>query len=151
MSKAGALVAGQMILFALLVGVWLVWPPVSSAAGVVAGLLLIVIGLACVALAVRAHQQANHTPPRVSPEPRPAAGLVQSGLYARIRHPIYTGVLSVAFGLALAHGHPAAFGVALALTGWLTLKSMYEETLLLRQWSAYAAYRQRTGRFLPFL
>lgn len=93
---------------------------------------------------------------RVMPGPaRPTAaggdGLITSGAYAHVRHPMYTGVLIAMFGcwsIAPAWWNLAAW---LALVGVLIAKSRIEERLLLELYPAYARYRRRTGRFVPKL
>jgi protein-S-isoprenylcysteine O-methyltransferase Ste14 len=89
--------------------------------------------------------------PNLSARPAPVEGatMVQSGVYARVRHPIYTGVMGFGVGWALVVGSPAALLVALLLAGWLDLKSRREEIWLLSHHPGYAAYRSRTARFVP--
>ena len=86
----------------------------------------------------------------LTPNPVPnGAGLRQHGLYSRIRHPIYTGVLMVMLGVVCRSPGwwPLFWWVVLA--GVLTAKAMWEERMLTEQFPEYAEYRQRTGRFLP--
>lgn len=85
------------------------------------------------------------------PAPVQAASLVDSGVYRRIRHPIYAGVITLGLGWALAVGSPAALLVAVVLAGWLDLKSRREEVWLATHHAGYAAYRRRTRRFIPGL
>ena len=46
------------------------------------------------------------------PEPNPALGLQRTGVYAVIRHPMYTGLLLSAFGLAILAQKPLAIAAA---------------------------------------
>jgi protein-S-isoprenylcysteine O-methyltransferase Ste14 len=76
--------------------------------------------------------------------------LIQSGPYARVRHPIYSGMLLALIGTALFVGEwRALVGVALVFVAhWQ--KARREETLLAGQFGpAYEDYRQRTGSLLP--
>lgn len=76
--------------------------------------------------------------------------LIQSGPYARVRHPIYTGVLVAMMGTALFVGEwRALLGVLLVfVTHWL--KARREEALLTEQFGAeYQEYRRRTGSLVP--
>ena len=78
--------------------------------------------------------------------------LIQSGPYARVRHPIYTGVLLAMIGSALFVGEwRALLGVALVfVTHWL--KARREEALLTEQFGTqYQEYRERTGSLVPRL
>jgi protein-S-isoprenylcysteine O-methyltransferase Ste14 len=83
------------------------------------------------------------------PAPRRDALLVESGIYARVRHPIYAGVIAGAFGWGLVAVSGAALAVAVLLAVWLDLKSRREEAWLLAHHAGYAAYRTRTRRFVP--
>ena len=83
------------------------------------------------------------------PEPRADAGLVTSGLYRWVRHPIYSGVLAMAWGWTLAHPTWATAVAALTLTVLLATKSRYEEGLLVARFADYAEYAARTPRFVP--
>jgi protein-S-isoprenylcysteine O-methyltransferase Ste14 len=114
-------------------------------------LALVVLSVIVLALAVYAYWSVNQTLPFITPAPNTQANLVESGIYARVRHPIYTAVLLGALGLALAHGHLVPLLLVLILAAFFTSKSRYEEQMLHAAYPSYAAYMQRTGRFLPFL
>lgn len=89
----------------------------------------------------------------LTPFPTPAADsmLVQSGAYRFVRHPIYCGLISMAFGWALiVHGDLTLF-FACALFALLDAKSRYEERLLVAKFDDYAGYRRRVRRLVPFL
>src|SRR5579864_1542084 len=78
--------------------------------------------------------------------------LIQSGPYARVRHPIYSGLLLAMLGTALFVGEwRALVGVALVFVAhWQ--KARREEALLAGQFgSAYEEYRKRTGSLVPRL
>ena len=83
------------------------------------------------------------------PEPNPALGLQRTGVYAVIRHPMYTGLLLSAFGLAILAQKPLAIVGAGALTVFFNLKAREEERRLRRCYPDYADYQRATGRFLP--
>jgi protein-S-isoprenylcysteine O-methyltransferase Ste14 len=83
------------------------------------------------------------------PEPNPALGLQRTGVYAVIRHPMYTGLLLSAFGLAILLQKPLAIAAAGALTVFFNLKAREEERRLQRNYPEYADYQRATGRFLP--
>jgi protein-S-isoprenylcysteine O-methyltransferase Ste14 len=76
--------------------------------------------------------------------------LVTTGPYARVRHPLYTAMLGIttAFALVTAHWGFVIFGAFSAAL--LLLRVPREEQMLLDEFGPeYAAYMQRTGRFLP--
>jgi protein-S-isoprenylcysteine O-methyltransferase Ste14 len=78
--------------------------------------------------------------------------IVDSGPFAIVRHPIYTGIIFSAFLLAIDLGTaPALAGAAcFALAFWL--KARIEEGFLMRELGPepYAAYRRRVPMLLPF-
>jgi protein-S-isoprenylcysteine O-methyltransferase Ste14 len=151
MSRAQFYVIGQFALFALLGAALLVFSPGQTPILRVIGLGLIVSGFVVIALAIREHAIRNAILPNITPTPNAQTRLVESGVYARIRHPIYSGVLLGALGVALAHGHFGVVLVALVLVVFFTFKSRYEEQLLRTVYPQYSSYMTRTGRFLPFL
>jgi protein-S-isoprenylcysteine O-methyltransferase Ste14 len=77
--------------------------------------------------------------------------LITTGIYAHIRHPMYTSVILFCLGLMLSNNHFIAQIVMVILVINLILKSNLEEKLLQKRFSDYKKYRQKTGRFLPFL
>lgn len=83
------------------------------------------------------------------PRPREDATLVESGIFATIRHPIYAGLILAGVGWGvLTHSLPAV-AVAVLLAIYLDAKSRREEAWLSERYAAYAAYKRRTKRFLP--
>lgn len=78
--------------------------------------------------------------------------LIRSGPYARIRHPIYTGMLLAFLGTAIAIGRYRALVAFAILLFALIRKSMKEEALLAGQFgAAFEEHRRHTGFFLPKL
>ncbi len=78
--------------------------------------------------------------------------LVRHGPYARIRHPIYTALLAMFLGTAVAAGTLAALiGIPLVMIG-IRLKAGQEEALMSEHFPAeYAAYRSQAGALVPRL
>jgi protein-S-isoprenylcysteine O-methyltransferase Ste14 len=76
--------------------------------------------------------------------------LIRTGPYAHIRHPIYTGVLLMLAGTALAIGRCDALLAFLLLLADLIWKSRREEALLAQEFgAAFEEHRSHTGFFLP--
>jgi len=76
--------------------------------------------------------------------------LVTTGPYARVRHPLYTGMIGWAVGVALVTAN-WVFVVfsALSLVG-LAVRVPREEQMMLDEFGdEYRAYMGRTGRFVP--
>lgn len=83
------------------------------------------------------------------PRPRDDAVLVESGIYANIRHPIYAGVILAGLGWSTLTRSLPAVVVAALLAILLDAKSRREEAWLNERYERYEAYRRRTKRFLP--
>ena len=115
--------------------------------GLVAGTVLAASGLA---LSVRGviDLRANLT---ALPHPRDDATLVEHGVYHRVRHPIYGGIILGALGWGLLTASLPALLLAPLTVVFFTLKSVREESWLLDRFDGYAAYRERTHRFIPGL
>lgn len=149
MTKAQTLVLIQFILFVIIGVVAILIPSEKSSQQWVVGGALVLLGLVVAFWAIFEHGRVNRGGPSALPTPNQNADLITSGLYKRIRHPIYTGVLMVAFGVSIWHGHFIILTASIFLVGLLTYKSMYEEDLLRAQYPQYGEYMQSTGRFLP--
>ncbi|MEN9621434.1 MAG: hypothetical protein RL499_1627 [Actinomycetota bacterium] len=84
-----------------------------------------------------------------SPVPKAGGELVTTGVYAWVRHPIYTGIIVAALGLAFIGASVGHLIVAGALIVLLMVKSRLEERMLLGRYRDYAAYAARVGRLVP--
>jgi protein-S-isoprenylcysteine O-methyltransferase Ste14 len=88
----------------------------------------------------------------LTPNPVPnGASLRQDGMYRRVRHPIYTGVLLVMLGVVLRSPGWWPLVWWLVLLAILTGKAVWEERMLRQAFDDYPGYMRRTGRFLPKL
>jgi protein-S-isoprenylcysteine O-methyltransferase Ste14 len=78
--------------------------------------------------------------------------LLTHGPYAWVRHPIYTGILMMLAGTAVAMGTGAALlGLAFAILG-MVIKLRQEEAIMRTQFTgAYADYERRVKRLIPFV
>jgi protein-S-isoprenylcysteine O-methyltransferase Ste14 len=75
--------------------------------------------------------------------------LAEHGVYARVRHPIYAGMVLEFGGIVLAKPTlPVAVACALGLV-WLSFQARFEEADLLERVPGYRAYMGRVPRFLP--
>lgn len=91
--------------------------------------------------------------PNLTPLPFPKADatLVRTGPYRLVRHPIYAGVLALAFGWALwVHGWLTLFYAAL-LWVLFEVKAAREERWLSEKFPEYESYRRSVAKFVPFL
>ena len=87
----------------------------------------------------------------IRPLPKIHGVLVTTGPYQWIRHPMYTSVILGASALAWTSGHLSGWALWSALAIVLFLKSTFEERWMCEKHPAYAAYRLRSKRFLPWL
>lgn len=87
----------------------------------------------------------------IRPAPRAGATLIQHGPYCWIRHPMYTAVMAYGIAGAWANNTWWMWLAMLALVVVLTIKARYEERWMLQAHPEYAAYRQRTRWFLPWI
>ena len=87
---------------------------------------------------------------RMAINPDEQTDLVTTGLYARVRHPIYAlSILLMLCTLAVAPIWPVA-AMAVIHIGLMITKAHNEERFLARRHGApYLRYLQRTGRFVP--
>jgi protein-S-isoprenylcysteine O-methyltransferase Ste14 len=75
--------------------------------------------------------------------------LAQTGLYARVRHPLHTGALLEFAGLALlCPSAPMALTCGIGWL-WVYVQTWLEERDLVQRMPGYGAYMQRVPRFVP--
>ena len=146
--RSAAWVAAQfVIMLALLVAgpLWRgQWPgkaaPAIGGALVLAGAWLGIAGVRVLGT--------NRTP---FPEPKPGSQLVTTGIYARVRHPLYASVIALGFGWALLWRSGPAFALAAAQVVFFFAKARFEERLLRERFAEYADYARRVPRLVPRL
>lgn len=86
-----------------------------------------------------------------NPVPVDSGALVTTGIYARLRHPIYTGLLVLTMGLVVSSGVWAQLIPWFGLLGLLIYKMRWEETLLSAKYKGYAAYKSCVPALFPKL
>jgi protein-S-isoprenylcysteine O-methyltransferase Ste14 len=86
-----------------------------------------------------------------NPVPVDSGALVTTGIYARLRHPIYTGLLVLTMGLVVSSGVWAQLIVWFGLLGLLVYKIRWEEILLSAKYKGYAAYKAKVPALFPKL
>lgn len=139
------LVAIQGVLLAGIAVVPSSWGPLVPALGIL-GAALFVAGSAGILAAAWFLGRA------LTPVPEPnGAGMSARGVYAWVRHPMYTSVVVGSLGVALARGAACAWLLVMALALFFELKTRREERFLTIAYSGYASYASRTGKFIPWL
>jgi protein-S-isoprenylcysteine O-methyltransferase Ste14 len=133
-------VAAQFLLIAAMV----LWPAAWHwDAGAIA------LGLAALALGLWVFAYNRPGNFNIRPEPKAGGQLVTGGPYRWMRHPMYVALL-LGMAAVTAESHSwvqAAFWLLLLLV--LNFKAGLEERLLRQRWPDYAAYCERTRRFIP--
>jgi protein-S-isoprenylcysteine O-methyltransferase Ste14 len=91
--------------------------------------------------------------PDLTPMPLPREGsqLRTQGVYALVRHPVYTGVMTASAVRGLTAGDRVRPFAATALCALLIVKAGWEERQMQARFPEYAAYARRTPRFVPRL
>src|SRR5260370_24816014 len=78
--------------------------------------------------------------------------LIRKGLYSRIRHPIYTGILLGALGSGMIHGELRDLLGFLILLSSFFIKAKREESFLFQEFgTTFTEHQRRTGMVLPKL
>jgi len=85
------------------------------------------------------------------PYPKDDSVLVDTGPYAIVRHPIYSGLVIGAFGWGLWLNSWLTLGFAFGLFVLFDLKLRREERWLRQRYPEYAAYQKRVKKLLPWV
>jgi protein-S-isoprenylcysteine O-methyltransferase Ste14 len=111
------------------------------------GLGLMLIGMA-IALAAQLEMGASW---RVGLDEKESTDLVTTGLFRLVRNPIFTAMLTVWIGIALATPNIfALIGLAAAIIGLeLQVRRLEEPYLIRTHGERYLSYARRVGRFVP--
>ena len=126
---------------------WPAWIAPWVTIGRVAGLLLGAVG-GLLAFAGVFNLGSNLT---AVPHPKEDAHMVEHGAYRWVRHPIYSGLILGAFGLALLRGGWLSLLYALILFIFFDIKSRREEQWLRERYVDYATYQERVRKLIPFV
>jgi protein-S-isoprenylcysteine O-methyltransferase Ste14 len=85
------------------------------------------------------------------PQPLPKSQLRTGGAYALVRHPLYSGILLMAFGWSLYSNSLAGLVFDAALFVFFDRKAAREEIWLSEKFPDYSAYRQRVKKLIPWI
>ena len=143
---------GQLILFFCFMIVWVgdsfflrlstfapAWLPLSIRLLVTALAMILAVYLAKSGHTVTSH---DHRP----------AGLVSTGAFRYVRHPLYLATLLFYFGLAFSRVSLFCLGLLLGMFFFYDYIASYEETLLEAKYGEdYRLYKKNTGKWIPKL
>ncbi len=139
------LVAAQFLLIALLVTTTeALGTPLSGGLAFALVIAATFIGIAALA----ANRPGNFN---IRPDVKADAQLVTDGIYAHLRHPMYSAVLLAMLAAVAADPRLWRIGSWLALLAVLIVKLRHEERLLAARFADYPAYCRRTRRLVPGL
>jgi protein-S-isoprenylcysteine O-methyltransferase Ste14 len=124
------------------------WPASLAGTGSWIGLMLIALGLPLAVSGLGSLGSENLT---ALPHPTDTARFVERGPYKLVRHPIYSGLILSAWGLALFRQSWLLVVYALALTVLFDFKTRREERWLSERFPEYAQYQQRVKKLLPWV
>jgi protein-S-isoprenylcysteine O-methyltransferase Ste14 len=110
------------------------------------GVILILLAYGVHWLAHKRHKQAHEKWQEIET-------IVTTGVFSKIRHPIYLSAIAMNIGIALAFGVMITFALALLTIIHWVLTALKEEEALMKQFPVeYARYRQRVRwRMIPWI
>jgi len=85
------------------------------------------------------------------PTPKQNAELIKKGVYKYVRHPIYSGIILIAFFYGLFAQSSWKIIISILLFFFFLIKSQYEEKQLEKKYNDYIEYKKHTSRFFPFI
>jgi protein-S-isoprenylcysteine O-methyltransferase Ste14/rhodanese-related sulfurtransferase len=88
---------------------------------------------------------------RVFAAPRRSGTLIKSGIYSRVRHPMYTAVIFAFLGYVIYWGSRWCFPLWVTMTALYALKAWKEEGGLQVRYPDYQEYKSRTWKFFPYI
>ena len=87
----------------------------------------------------------------IRPDIRKDCQLVKTGIYAYIRHPMYSSVLVSMLGVVLIYPMMYEFVLYAILLVTLLIKLFYEESLWKCESQEYIQYTKNTKRLIPYI
>jgi len=112
------------------------------------GITLLVIGLIIGIAAIYKNRFGNFN---IRPDIKEDCKLITDGIYAYVRHPMYTSVLVAMFGIMLLYINIFEIILYTILLINMLIKMFYEEKLWNCNGENYREYAQKTSRLIPFL
>lgn len=146
--RGGGWVVGQFLLLLAIAVLGITGRAESKTIPIfICGMVFIVVSAIC-GLAGMLALGRNLTP---FPKPTATAQFVQHGIYALIRHPLYTSVFCAAVGWSLVWQSWPALAVSLVLGVFFDAKARREECWLRQKFPDYSGFERRVRRFIPWI
>jgi len=112
------------------------------------GLVVVFIGILVGILALSKNKLGNFN---IRPDIKENCSLITTGIYAYIRHPMYTSVLVSMFGVMLIYINVFEIIIYVILLLNMLVKMFYEENLWLCTSEEYVSYVKNTKRLVPYI
>ena len=142
--------AGQLMLFAVFLMVWILESFVMHRSTFLANsipLVMRLIFLAATLVAAFFLFRSGHE--AVIGEQRPAR-ILSAGAFRYVRHPLYLGSILVYFGLTVSTASLFCLALLVAIVLFYNYIADFEEKLMQAKFGqAYIAYREKTGKWIP--
>lgn len=87
----------------------------------------------------------------VAPKPHNSASLITSGIYSKIRHPMYSAVIFASFGYLLIRYDLLMLAFFLIIILFLIAKIYFEDRFLTRKYDKYEQYKKQTKALIPYV
>ena len=142
---------GRFLLYSqiLLMGI-IIFAPKQSAINALwslAGSLLLMVSISIFVKSKRDLAQAFYP----YPEPKTGAPFISSGIYSRVRHPMYLAFLVGSLGLVLIKQSLLVIVSTTLLTVILNIKYRFEDRLLSARWEEAKGYQKSVPALIPLL
>jgi protein-S-isoprenylcysteine O-methyltransferase Ste14 len=126
---------------------WPIWNSSFTSLSQIVGCILLPTGIILIILATL-RMGPNLT---AVPYPKEQGTLIETGPYRLVRHPMYCGLILIAFAWALlVHGW-LTIGYAIIMLIFFDIKSRREEQWLKDKFSSYGEYQKRVRKLIPFV
>ena len=112
------------------------------------GLLIITVGIVIGLLAIQKNKLDNFN---IRPDIKEDCLFIQDGIYAYIRHPMYSSVLISMFGVLILYANLYELVLYILLFINMFIKMFYEESLWHCEGTQYKEYSEKTYRLIPYI
>lgn len=141
---------GQLVLLAVFLVVWVADSFILGKSTFMSGYVPLYVRLAILALGVGTAGYLFRSGHVAVSHDRPPDGVVSTGAFRYVRHPLYLASILTYFGLAVSTASLLSLALLVVIFVFHDYIASYEEKLLeARFGEAYTRYRNRTGKWLP--